>query len=40
VPIVLFAAPPGGSGDPDPGESLREAFDPALVLAIVKAICK
>src|SRR6267143_4187455 len=40
VPIVLFAAPLGGPGHPDPGESLREAFDPGLVLAIVQAICR
>jgi len=40
VPIVLFAVPAGGPGHPDPSESLREAFDPVLVLAIVQAICR
>jgi CheY-like chemotaxis protein len=40
VPIVLFAAPASGPGEPDPGESLREAFDPGLLLAIVHAICR
>jgi CheY-like chemotaxis protein len=36
VPIVLFTAPVGG---PDASESLRDAFDTGLVLAIVDAIC-
>jgi CheY-like chemotaxis protein len=40
VPIVLFASPAGGAGDPDRGESLRESFDPGLLLAIVHSICR
>ncbi len=40
VPIVLFAAPAGGPGEAVPGESLRDAFDAKLLLAIVQAICR
>jgi CheY-like chemotaxis protein len=36
VPIVLFTAPAGGPGAT---ESIRDAFDTGLVLAIVDAIC-
>ena len=38
VPVVLFAAHAAGSATPI--DDLREAFDAALVLAIVQAICE
>lgn len=40
VPIVLYAAEGPDSPDAPPIESLRDAFDARLLLAIVEAICK
>jgi len=41
VPVVLFTAHGRGSeGPPPPLDGLREAFDAALVLAIVQAVCR
>ena len=40
VPVVLFTAHGGGAEAATPIEDLREAFDAALVLAIVQAICE
>jgi len=40
VPVVLFTAHGGGSEEGPPIDDLKEAFDAALVLAIVQAICE
>jgi CheY-like chemotaxis protein len=40
VPIVLYTAEGADSPDAPPVESLREAFDAGLLLAIVEAICR
>jgi len=40
VPIVLFTAHGRESEEAPPIGDLREAFDAALVLAIVQAVCK
>ena len=40
VPVVLFTAHGSGSEGAAPIHDLREAFDAALVLAIVQAICE
>ncbi len=40
VPVVFFTAHGGGSEEATSIDDLREAFDAALVLAIVQAICK
>jgi hypothetical protein len=40
VPVVLFTAHGSGSEEGPPIDDLKEAFDAALVLAIVQAICE
>jgi hypothetical protein len=40
VPVVLFTAHGSGSEEGPRIDDLREAFDAALVLAIVQAICE